>query len=37
MDFLRISDPSENYHLLKFLKTLISDEPIPLFDLKAGL
>lgn len=23
--------------MLKFLKTLISDEPIPLFELKAGL
>ncbi len=37
MEFLRIVDPSENYHMLKFLKTLISDEPIPLFELKAGL
>lgn len=31
MEFLRIVDPSENYHMLKFLKNLISDEPIPLF------
>lgn len=37
MEFLRITDPSENYHMLKFLKTLISQEAIPLFELKAGL
>lgn len=31
MEFMRIVDPSENYHLLKFLKTLITDEPMELF------
>ena len=37
MEFMKLVDPSENYHLLKFLRTLISDEPMELFELKAGL
>jgi hypothetical protein len=31
MEYLRTVDPSENYHLLKFLKLLVNDEPIANF------
>jgi len=34
MEYLRISDPSENYHLLNFLKLLLAEEKNDNFQIK---
>jgi hypothetical protein len=37
MEYLRLSDPSENYHLLNFLKLLVTEEKRTNFDIKLVL
>lgn len=37
MEYLRTVDPSENYHLLKFLKLLVSDQQSTNFEIKTVL
>jgi len=34
MEFIRLNDPFENYHLLSFLKVLLTDNPDTLFQNK---